>query len=149
MQSMNTTSDIASSFVQTLDAERIAATEILGRIDPMRSLADRLSALGLDDRALWSTNGELTYSLVWRLPRGHARIDWRIEVSSDGNGRTMLTLKLTGRGSDAAARGRLLTAWTLLEELAQAHTRRLARMLDDYATADAYSVAPQQLRAVV
>ena len=54
----------------------------------------------------------------------------------------MLTVKLAGRGSDAAARARVLAAWTLLEELAQAHTRRLARTLDDYANADDYSVAP-------
>ena len=55
----------------------------------------------------------------------------------------MLTVKLAGRGSTTAARGRVLAAWTLLEELAQAHTRRLARSLDDYANADAYSVAPR------
>ena len=49
--------------------------------------------------------------------------------------------KLAGRGSTTDTRGRLLAAWTLLEELAQAHTRRLARALDDYANADDYSVA--------
>jgi tetratricopeptide (TPR) repeat protein len=46
-------------------------------------------------------------------------------------GRTVLTVKLSGRGSDSAARARVLASWTLLEELAQAHTRRLARTLDD------------------
>jgi allantoate deiminase len=39
----------------------------------------------------------------------------------------VLTVKLSGRGSDSAARARVLASWTLLEELAQAHTRRLAR----------------------
>ena len=145
----NTTYDVTSSFVQTVDGDRGSAAAVLSRIDPMRSLADRLSALGLDDRAIWSDSGDLSYTLVWRFPDGYARLDWRIEVSSDGNGRTMLTLKLAGRGSDAAARARLLAAWTLLEELAQAHTRRLARTLDDYANADDYGVAPPMLRAVV
>ena len=114
---------------------------MLGQIDPMRSLADRLSALGLDDRAIWSKTGELDYALVWRFAEGHARLDWRITVDADGAGRTMLTVKLAARGSDPAARARTLAAWTLLEELAQAHTRRLARTLDDYANADDYSVA--------
>ena len=34
----------------------------------------------------------------------------------------------------------MLASWTFLEELAEAHTRRLARTLDDYANADDYSV---------
>src|SRR4051794_34012076 len=133
--------DVTSSFVQTVDVDRGAAREVLVRIDPMRSLADRLSALGLDDRAIWSETGDLTYTLVWRFPEGNARLDWQIDVSDDGNGRTILAVKLAGRGCDAAARNRVLAAWTLLEELAQAHTRRLARTLDDYANADDYSVA--------
>ena len=146
----NTTYDVTSSFVQTVDGDRGSAAAVLCRIDPMRSLADRLSALGLDDRAIWSDSGDLAYTLVWRFPpMGTPGSDWRIEVSSDGNGRTMLTLKIAGRGRDAAARARLLAAWTLLEELARAHTRRLARTLDDYANADDYGVAPPRLRAVV
>ena len=51
--------DVTSSFVQIVDADRDEAEEVLSRIDPMRSLADRLSALGLDDRAIWSRTGEL------------------------------------------------------------------------------------------
>lgn len=146
----NTTYDISSSFVQIVEAAPAAAAEVLARIDPMRSLADRLSALGLDDRAVWSDNGELGYSLAWRFgPGSHARLDWQISVHADGRKQTVLTVKLAGRGSDDEARRRTLSAWTLLEELAQAHTRRLARMLDDYANADAYSVAPRELRAVV
>jgi hypothetical protein len=137
----HTSYDVTSSFARAVDADCGAVEELLGRIDPMRSLADRLSALGLDDRAIWSQNDERSYTLVWRFPEGHARLDWQIEVGRYGNGRTTLTVKLAGRGSTTVTRGRLLAAWTLLEELAQAHTRRLARALDDYANADDYSVA--------
>ena len=63
---------------------REAAREVLAQIDPMRSLADRLSALGLDDRAIWSkTARELAYALVWRFgATGHARLDWRDQRST-------------------------------------------------------------------
>ena len=143
--------DVTSSFTEIVDTEPTQAREVLAQIDPMRSLADRLSALGLDDRAIWSQTDELSYTLIWRFGAdGHAKLDWQITVASDGRGRTVLALKLSGRGSEPAARSRTLSSWTLLEELAQAHTRRLARLLDDYANSDSYSVAPAApLRAVV
>ena len=145
--------DITSSFTQTVDAGSREAREVLGEIDPMRSLADRLSALGLDDRALWSEGSEeLSYRLIWRFGTdgGNALFDWRLSVSTDGAGNTALTLKLAGRGSDPEARSRVLSSWPLLEELAEGHTRRLARALNDYASDDyAYEFARPELRAVV
>jgi hypothetical protein len=147
------TYDVSSSFTQIVDAEPATAREVLAQIDPMRSLADRLSALGLDDRALWCEGAEeLSYRLIWRFGAdgGKALFDWHISVTADGAGRTAVTLELAGRGDNPAARARTLSSWTLLEELAQAHTRRLARTLDDYANADDYSFAPPvSLRAVV
>lgn len=138
----NTTYDVTSSFVQLVDADRADAEQALSSFEPMRSLADRLSALGLDDRAVWCDNGDRSYTLMWRFGTGgHARIEWQIALDEDAARRTLLTVKLAGRGSDSIARARVLSAWTLLEELAQAHTRRLARTLDDYANADDYSVA--------
>ena len=125
------------------------------RIDPMRSLADRLSALGLDDRAIWCKRAEeLSYSLMWRFGAdgGSARIDWRLSLDTDAAGRTELTVRLAGRGSGGGARGRLLSSWTLLEELARDHARGLARTLDDYANADDYEyefALPRQLEAAV
>ncbi len=67
--------DVRSSFVQIVDADRAEAREVLSRIDPMRSLADRLSALGLDDRAVWAESAEeLAYSLAGgSTPRATAR----------------------------------------------------------------------------
>jgi len=146
------TYDVTSSFTQIVDADPGQTREVLAQIDPMRSLADRLSALGLDDRALWCEGSEeLSYRLIWRFGADGATalFDWHISVATNGAGRTAVTLELAGRGSDPAARARTLSSWTLLEELAQAHTRRLARTLDDYANADDYSFAPLPLRAVV
>jgi hypothetical protein len=133
--------DVSSSFTQIVDAQPWEAREVLSQIDPMRSLADRLSALGLDVRALWCEGSEeLTYRLLWRFDADgrNVKLEWRVSVGSHGAGRTMLTVKLSGRGSDAAARRRALSSWTLLEELAAGHARRLARSVDDYVNADDY-----------
>jgi len=140
--------DVTSSFVQIVDADREAAKEVLTQIDPMRSLADRLSALGLDDRAMWARGSEeLSYQLVWRFGAdgGHAKLVWRLSVHTDGAGRTVLSVRLEGRGSDTKARSRMLSSWTFLEELAESHAQRLARTVDDFVNAkedDAYEEQP-------
>jgi hypothetical protein len=114
----------------------------------MRSLADRLSALGLDDRAMWARGSEeLSYQLVWRFGAdgGHAKLVWRLSVHTDGAGRTVLSVRLEGRGSDTKARSRMLSSWTFLEELAESHAQRLARTVDDFVNAredDAYEEQP-------
>ena len=144
--------DVNSSFVQIVDVEASEAREVLSRINPMRSLADRLSALGLDDRAMWSQGTEeLSYQLIWRFGADGetAKLVWRLSVQTDGAGRTVLSVRLGGRGSNPAARAKMLSSWTLLEELADGHTRRLARTLDDYVNEDEYEVSRPQLRAVV
>jgi hypothetical protein len=148
--------DVTSSFVRIVDADPRQAREVLTRINPMRSLADRLSALGLDDRTMWANgDDELTYRLVWRFgdDRGSAMLDWRLTFDRDAAGRTVLNVKLAGRGSDAAARARVLSSWMLLEELAENHTRRLARTVDEFVNADDYehdlAADPPQLLRVV
>ena len=136
-----TRNDVTSSFARAIDADRGATEAALGRIDPMRSLADRLSALGLDDRAMWARGSEeLSYQLVWRFGAdgGHAKLVWRLAVNTDGAGRTVLSVRLEGRGSDANARSRMLSSWTVLEELAESHSRRLARTVDDLVNAAEY-----------
>jgi hypothetical protein len=151
---MTPTYDVTSSFVQTIDADRDEAYEVLARLDPMRSLADRLSALGLDDRAIWCESGaargerELVFSLIWRFDGSgrHARIDWRLRVGQDAAGRSVLAAKLGARGSDAHSRKRVLGSWLLVEELARGHVRRLGRMLEDYAEDDYVAEVPR-LRA--
>jgi hypothetical protein len=133
-----TRNDVTSSFVQIVDVDPRQAREVLAQINPMRSLADRLSALGLDDRAMWARGSEeLSYQLVWRFGAdgGHAKLVWRLSVHTDGVGRTVLNVRVDGRGSDTDARTRLLKSWTFLEELAESHAQRLARTLDDFVNA--------------
>jgi len=143
-----TRNDVTSSFVQIVDVDPSQAREVLSSINPMRSLADRLSALGLDDRAMWARGSEeLSYQLVWRFGAdgGHAKLVWRLSVHADGAGRTVLGVRLEGRGSDTKARSRMLSSWTFLEELAESHARRLARTVDDFVNAredDAYEEQP-------
>jgi len=145
-----TRNDVTSSFVQIVDVDPSQAREVLSSINPMRSLADRLSALGLDDRAIWSANGELGYSLIWRFggDQGHARLDWQLTLQPTGAGRTALTVKLGARGSDPDARIRVLRSWLLFEELAEGHASGLARMIGEYAEDALQPVAAPQLVAV-
>jgi hypothetical protein len=150
-KTMTRTYDVSSTFVHTIDADRETAEEVLATTDPMRSLADRLSALGLDDRAIWSANGELGYSLIWRFggDQGHARLDWQLALQPTAAGRTALTVRLGARGSDSDARIRVLRSWLLFEELAEGHAAGLARMIGEYAEDPQPVAAPQLLAAGV
>ena len=145
-----TRNDVTSSFVQIVDVDPSQAREVLSQTNPMRSLADRLSALGLDDRAIWSADGELGYTLIWRFggDQGHARLHWQLALQPTGPGRTTLTVKLGACGSDAAARIRVLRSWLLFEELAEGHAAGLARMVGEYAEDAPQPVAAPQLVAV-
>jgi hypothetical protein len=127
--------DVTSTFVHKIDADSETAQEVLATIDPMRSLVDRLMALGLDDRVIWSRTGTETYSLIWRFgpDAGHARVDWKLAVETDGSGRPMLSIQVGGRGSDPDARLRVLRSWLLVEELSESHAGRLAQMVESYA----------------
>jgi hypothetical protein len=149
-KTMTSTYDVSSTFVRTIDADRGAAREVLASIDPMRSLADRLSALGLDDRAIWSADGELGYTLIWRFGdgRGHARLDWRLTLEPGAGERTTLTVKLGARGSDPDARARVLRSWLLFEELAEGHAAGLARMIAADAEEEPRPVEAPRLVAV-
>jgi hypothetical protein len=137
-KTMTRSYDVTSTFVQTIDADPDTAKEVLATIDPMRSVVDRLMALGLDDRVIWSRTGTETYSLIWRFgpEAGHARIDWKLDVETDGSGRPTLTLQVGGRGSDPDARVRVLRAWLLVEELSKGHAARLAQMVENYEEED-------------
>ncbi|HEY7603245.1 MAG TPA: hypothetical protein VH760_03200 [Gaiellaceae bacterium] len=149
-KTMTRTYDVSSTFVHTIDADHGTAQEVLAGIDPMHSLADRLSALGLDDRAIWSTDGELGYTLIWRFgpDQGHARLDWRLALQPIGAGRTTLTVRLAARGSDAEARIRVLRSWLLFDAVAESHAAGLARMVDDYAEDAPQPVEAPRLLAV-
>ena len=147
---MTRTYDVSSTFVHTIDTDQATAQEVLASTDPMRSLADRLSALGLDDRAIWSPNGERGYTLIWRFggDQGHARLDWQLALQPTGAGRTALTVRLGARGSDPDARIRVLRSWLLFEQLAESHAAGLARMIGEYAEDALQPAAAPQLVAV-
>jgi hypothetical protein len=149
-KTMTRTYDVSSTFVHTIDADHRTAQVVLATIDPMRSLADRLSALGLDDRAIWSADGELGYTLIWRFggDQGHARLDWQLALQPIGADRTALTVKLGAGGSDPAAQIRVLRSWLLFEELAEGHAAGLARTVGAYAEDAPQPVAAPQLMAV-
>jgi len=144
-KTMTRTYDVTSTFVHTIDADPDAAEEVLATIDPMRSLVDRLVALGLDDRAIWCKTDERTYSLIWRFgpEAGHARIDWKLAVGTSGSGQPMLSLEVGGLGSDPDARVRVLRAWLLVEELSEGHAGRLARLVEDYEEEPVAAPAPR------
>ena len=90
------------------------------------------------------------FSLIWRFDGrgGHATLAWRIRVDEDAEGRTVLTTRFGGRGSDAESRRRVLASWMLVEELARSHARRLARTIEDYAE-EARATELTRLRVVV
>jgi hypothetical protein len=128
-------------------------------IDPVSSLATQLSALGLDDRAVWGELSEATgltdgdgeralgFSLLWRFgPSGQtARIGWRIQLSRDGIGRTLLSIAIRAQASDPEAGQRITAAWPIVETITREHARGLRRALDEYAADPCDAERPQRL----
>jgi hypothetical protein len=139
-------SHLTSTYVATIDADIETAREALRAIDPMSPLATRLSALGLDDRAVWVESSEtgltdpegapeLGFSLLWRLgpPDQTARIAWQIRLSEDGVDRTVLSIAIHAQASDSKAGKRITAGWPIIETITREHAKRLRRALDDYA----------------
>lgn len=157
---MSSKHDITSTFVGVIDAPADAAYRAVVRLDPMDSITTRLSALGLEDHAVWAESSdasgllevagrrELRFDLVWRFDVGlHARLTWRVRLDEDGSGRTLLSMTLAGRGNDPPSRDRLLASWPLIETLVAAQSRSLRRAVDDYLEELVESEAPR-LRVV-
>lgn len=76
-------SHLTSTYIAPLDADIETAHAALLAIDPVSSLATRLSALGLDDRAVWAESSEATtdtdgarelgFGLLWTAGRSSRR----------------------------------------------------------------------------
>jgi hypothetical protein len=153
---------LSSTYVATIDAGIEEAYEAFQQIDPMRSLAMRLSALGVDDRALWAESSEATgltdadgahelgFSLLWRFgpPGQTARIGWRVRLSEDGVGRTMLSIAVRARASNGEAGERVVAGWPIVETIALQHAKSLRRAVDEY-TADPFEAARPERRALL
>jgi hypothetical protein len=140
-------SHLTSTYIATLDAGFDASCEALHATDPMSLLATRLSALGLDDRAVWAESSETTgladtcggpelgFSVLWRFgpPGQTARIGWRIRLSENGVGRTTLSISIRARASDDEAGERISVGWPIVETITLEHARGVRRALDEYA----------------
>ena len=156
------TEQLTSAFRISIDAGLEAAHDALQAIDPIASLTQRLSALGVDDRAVWvespaaagptDTGGEpdFGFSLLWRFgpPAETAQISWRIRLSEDGVARTLLSILLSAQASNRDADTRLMMSWPMIETIALAHARGLRRAVDEY-TDDPYESKQRPRLALV
>jgi hypothetical protein len=131
---------VTNTFVATLDASLEAASRALRAIDPTASLARRLTALGVEDRAVWiepcATGGapERGFLLLWRFgtePGETAKVAWQSRLDQDGEGRTVLTITLRARGSDDRAGRRIALAWPVVETFAREHAQGLRRAIEN------------------
>jgi hypothetical protein len=138
--------DAAGTYATKIDADD-GAYEALLALEPMSSLASRLSALGIDARAVSEKTSETAsrgeadgarerrFTILWRPgPRGEiARISWRFRLSESADGATLLSLAVRARAADDAGRKRVVAGWPALEAIALAHAKGLRRAIDDYA----------------
>lgn len=130
-----------ATYAGPVDAALDVAYDALLAVGPMASLATRLSALGLDDRAVWSGPSAdagargLGFCLLWRLGPGSgtAKIVWRAGLTLDGEGRTVLAVTVEATASDTEADERIAAAWPLVETIALAHARAVRRAVDERA----------------
>jgi hypothetical protein len=150
-------SHLTSTYVATIDVDIDAACEALRGHDLGSSLSTRLSALGVDDRAVWVDPSQASglrdadgaFILLWRFgpPGQTARIAWQIRLSEDGVGRTVLSIGIRARASDEEARKRITAAWPIVETIALAHARGLRRAVDEYAADPCKAERPMRLAA--
>jgi hypothetical protein len=152
---------LSSSYATTIDASIEAAYEAFLAIDPMDALATRLAALGVDDRALWAESSEATgltdtdgarelgFSLLWRFgpPDQTARIGWRVRLSEDGVGRTVVSIAIRANASNGEAGRRIASGWPIVETIALQHAKGLGRVVDEY-TSDRFE-DPRPVRLAV
>jgi len=133
--------ELTNTYVATLDASVEAACEALRAIDPSASLARRLGALGVNDRAVWlepsNSNARARgWLLLWRFDPNcgqTAEIAWHARLDEDGAGRTVLTITVRARGSDDHAAQQIALAWPIIETIAHQHAKTWRRSIDDYA----------------
>jgi hypothetical protein len=154
-------SNLTSTYIATIDADIETTNDALLAVDPVSSLATRLAALGLDDRAVWVESAkisltdthraaELGFSLLWRFgPAGQiAKITWRIRLSEDGLSRTVLLIAIRAQASDDTAGWRITAGWPIVETITLEHARSLRRALNEYAADPSEINQPLRLTAL-
>ena len=131
---------------------------VLRRFESRARLDEALAALGADDRVISSHQIGLVprratgYSLVWRLGNGgRAEIVWSALVRDDGDGGSLLSIRVRAFAEDATSRAGLLAAWPVLGPLAEQHAKRTLRAVAEFADRfpeeDAAGFALAQARA--
>ena len=113
---------------------------VLRRFESRARLDEALAALGADDRVISSHQIGLVprratgYSLVWRLGNGgRAEIVWSALVRDDGDGGSLLSIRVRAFADDATSRAGLLAAWPVLGPLAELHAKRTLRAVAEFA----------------
>jgi hypothetical protein len=131
---------------------------VLRRFESRARLDEALAALGADDRVISSHRIGLVprratgYSLVWRLGNGgRAEIVWSALVRDDGDGGSLLSIRVRAFADDATSRSGLLAAWPVLGPLAEQYAKRTLRAVTEFAERfpeeDAAGFALAQARA--
>src|SRR3954452_14528445 len=113
---------------------------VLRRFESRASLDDALAALRADHHVVSRHKIGLVprratgYSLVWRLGNGgRAEIVWSALVRDDGDGGSLLSIRVRAFADDATSRAALLAAWPLLGPLAEQHAKRTLRAVAEFA----------------
>lgn len=146
---------LSSTYVSTIDGRIEDAYEALLQIDPM---ATRLSALGVENRAIWCESSEATGltdadgaqssgsacsggSALAARPRGSAGG----RLTQDGAGRAVFSTLVRATASNGEAGKRVVALWPLVETIALEHAKGLRRAIDTY-TEDAFAADWRQVR---
>jgi hypothetical protein len=135
---------VGESLVVRLHEDFGAAGRSLAVLDPTSRLRRSLVALGVADHVALGETVERTpdgfrFALVWRFePRSvsQVRLEWDGRVTPEGEGDALLTVTTRISASDDAARGRMLDAWSVVEGLAAAVARQIAKAVQADAEAD-------------
>jgi hypothetical protein len=152
--------EITDSFHREVAMPPEAAQAALTHLDPLQTLVTALEALGLGERFLTSRRAREdgtahVYCLVLRLADtpsptsdadtdleafavpGHLRLVWNVSVQSEGDGASLISVRLEAAATDSASSEVLLDGWPLLGPLAEERARHILAGIADYDDDDA------------
>jgi hypothetical protein len=147
---------VGDSLVVRLSTSPEHALRSVQSLDPTGRLTRALDALGIGDHlalppaALRRTDPDgARFGLVWRLdggqtPRdaagrlasGHVAVEWELEVGAAEGGDALLSVSTRITAADEPTRVRLLDAWSVVNGLATAVARNVAKAVEASADAD-------------
>ena len=118
------------------------ASAALRRLDPLQSLRDALSVLGLEQRVsvrrtdvpAAEAGDRLSFALTWLLEDDSpAQVEWTLSVALAGDGGCILSATVRAGTDSPAADRKLLAAWPILGRIAESHTTRLLNAVRELA----------------